>query len=74
MGYGDYLSIKAAGTAPDGETHIPILICHFLNQTHFFITGICFFSVGSQIWIYMLFFNAEQSERIWIFTVEFSFY
>jgi len=35
MGYGDYLSIKAAGTAPDGETHIPILICHFLNQTHF---------------------------------------
>lgn len=38
-----------------------------------YIAGICFFSVGFQTWIYMMFFNAERSERIWIFTVEFSF-
>lgn len=38
-----------------------------------FIAGICFFSVGSQIWIYMMFFNAERSERIWILLLSFLF-
>lgn len=38
-----------------------------------FIAGICFFSVGFQIWIYMMFFNAERSERIWILLLGFLF-
>jgi len=37
-----------------------------------FIAGICFFSVGFQIWIYMIF-NAERSERIWVLLLGFLF-
>jgi len=72
-GIWDYSSIKAAGTAPDGGTYIPILILSLFKPSPLFIAGICFFSVGFQIWIYMMFFNAERSERIWILLLSFLF-
>lgn len=54
-------------------TYIPILILSLFKPSPLFIAGICFFSVGFQIWIYMMFFNAERSERIWILLLSFLF-